>query len=71
MTALEEIFLNKTIEVPFPYRDERGKIVPNKFGIIRGVCTFIGENKILNWPLQVTIDRTPVEVKHINHIKII
>jgi hypothetical protein len=66
----ERLYFDEKLEVTSIY-SIGGKIVPNKFGIIRGVCTFIGENKILNWPLQVTIDRTPVEVKHINHIKII
>lgn len=70
MTVLEEIFLNKRVEVKIPYRDEFGKQVPGKFDTAVGICKFIGENKWLGIPLQITIDRTPFEVKHINDVKL-
>lgn len=28
-----------------------------------GILSFIGENKMINWDLQVTINRTPYKIK--------
>jgi hypothetical protein len=56
--------------VPIAERDQRGKIMPNRFTTCAGVCTFIGSNEIMGWELQVTIDLMPLSVKHVNDIQI-
>lgn len=67
---LQEQFLNKRITVPIPERDNKGKVIPNKFQQCSGTCQFIGSNPFLGWDLQVTVDGTPIQVKHINEIKL-
>jgi hypothetical protein len=67
---LQEQFLNKRIIVPIAERDQRGKIIPNRFTTCAGVCTFIGSNKIMEWELQVTVDGMPLPVKHVNDIQL-
>jgi hypothetical protein len=68
---LQEQFLNKRVEIQIPARNEKGINHPTQLTIIAGNCSWVGENKIL-WPgqIQVTIDRTPCIIKHINHIKL-
>jgi hypothetical protein len=67
---LEDQFLNKRISVPIPERDNKGKVIPNKFQQCAGICQFIGPNPLLGWDLQVTVDGTPIQIRHINDIKI-
>jgi hypothetical protein len=55
-----------TVNAPF-LRDNFGKNVKGVTSI-RGVCTFIGPNELLGIPLQITIDRMPIELNHINDI---
>jgi hypothetical protein len=69
MKILEDQFLGKLISIQTPERDNFGNITPHKFIEVKGICQFIGENEMLGCPLQVTIDRTPYEIKHITHIK--
>lgn len=71
MVVLEDMFLGKDVEIKILDRDQQGKITPNNFTTVTGKCNFIGPNRFLNIPLQVTINRTPYEVKHVNDIKCI
>ena len=71
MTPLEEIFLNKKVLIKIPFRDNAGKEIPGKFDTTGGICTFIGPNDFMGYELQVTIDRTPFKINHINDIKIV
>lgn len=65
---LEDQFLFKKIIVPLPERNDRGKVIPNRFVDCMGQCTFIGSNPIMGWDLQVTVDGMPLPVKHVNDI---
>ena len=67
-TVLEQQFFNKKITVPVPARNDYGKIIPNKFQHCTGTCTYIGDNQYLKWDIQVTIDRMPIKINHINDI---
>ena len=51
--------IGKRISVPIPARDNRGRIIPNKFVRITGVCYSIGYNDVLKCN-HVTIGRYPV-----------
>jgi hypothetical protein len=70
LLILQDQFLNKKITVPIPERDNSGKTIPNKFQQCTGICSYIGPNNTLNWDIQVTVDGTPIQVKHINDIKL-
>lgn len=70
-STLEDIFLNKRVIVKYPLRDNNGKIVPGKFTTAGGICQQIGPNPHLGIDLQVVIDRTPVQVSHINDIQLV
>jgi hypothetical protein len=51
--------IGKKIRVSINDRDINGKVIPNRFTSIDGICTFAGYNTILEvW--QVTIGRTPI-----------
>jgi hypothetical protein len=65
---LEDQFLNKRITVPIPERDNKGKVITNKFQQCTGICQYIGSNPFMKWDLQVTVDGTPIQVRHINDI---
>jgi hypothetical protein len=65
-----EHIIGKRIRVKVYNRDHMGKITKDK-GWVHGKCEFIGPNLMLDWPLQVTIDRTPYTVDHITDIEII
>lgn len=67
MTVLEEQFLDKRVTIKVPARDDFGNLT-NRLTEVSGVCKFIGKNELIGWELQVTINRTPFEVKHITHI---
>lgn len=61
-------YLGKRVLVPFPERDNFGKLTGNKV-MIGGVVTVEpGPNKLLGIPLQVCIDKTPVELNSLNDI---
>lgn len=62
-----EQFLGKRVSFKTQSRDNYGKLTNDMIEVV-GKCTFIGNNKFLGH-LQITIDRTPFEVKHITHIK--
>ena len=49
------------------YGSNHGKI---KTDII-GTVYFIGANEFLGWPLQVTIDRTPIQLDSLKQIELI
>ena len=68
LSVLQDQFLNKRITVPVNERDNRGRIIPNKFTTCSGQCTFIGSNQFLNWDIQVIVDGMPIHIKHINDI---
>jgi len=68
MTPLEKLFLNKRIEVKILGRDKYGK-TSNEWISVVGRCNFIGANKYMGIPLQVTINNTPYTVDHITKIK--
>jgi hypothetical protein len=70
LQVLQDQFLGKQIIVPLQERDNKGKLMPFKYSDVLGQCTFIGENKILNIDLQVTVDGMPIQIKHINDIKL-
>ena len=67
---LEEQFLHKKIVVPIAERDQRGKIIPNRFTECAGTCQYVGQNQLMGWELQVVIDEMPLPVRHLNDIKI-
>jgi hypothetical protein len=54
-----ESFLGKLITIKINDRDESGKIIPDKFTIIKGKSNFVGYNNILNHN-QITINRMPI-----------
>lgn len=68
---LQDQFLNKRIAVVVPERDNKGKIIPNKNSTMYGVCTYIGENKTLGWEIQVNVNHTPIQLKHVNDISVL
>ena len=35
---------------------------------IGGILEFVGPNTMLNWPLQVTVDRMPIQIENLNQI---
>lgn len=49
-------------------RDNVGKVIPNKFTTVVGICTFIGINEHLGW-LQVTVDRYPIQIRSLDDVK--
>lgn len=67
---LQDQFLGKVILVPVPDRDNRGKVIPNKFVDCAGQCTFVGSNEVLGYDFMVVIDGMPVQVNHINDIRL-
>ena len=71
MQALADIFVGKRVEVKIPFRNDQGKVVPNKFDTVCGVCKYIGPNEILGWAMQVTIGRMPIPIRHIYDVKLI
>lgn len=61
--------LNQRVKVKIRARNSFGKL-SSEFTEIIGLCTFIGKNEILSWPLQVTVSRCPYEIRDINDIQI-
>jgi len=58
------------LSVPVPLRNNQGKTIPNKYTNCVGHCTFIGNNPVLGWNLQVTLNDMPIQVNHINDIQL-
>lgn len=56
----QETFLNKRVRV------KKGPKNPE----VCGICQFVGPNKVLNWPLQITIDRMPLTIDSLNQISL-
>jgi hypothetical protein len=54
-----ESLLGKLVTVKINDRDESGKIIPDKFILIKGICSFFGYNEILEH-YQITINRIPI-----------
>lgn len=55
---LRKKFLNKKVRI------EADK------GLFVGDLQYIGPNEVLGWPLQITIDRLPVQINKIKSIKL-
>lgn len=62
-------FLNKKVIVKAPGRDENGS-TSMEIIEIHGLCTFVGENKILGYPLEIIVDRMPIQLTNINQVKL-
>lgn len=54
-----ESLLRKLVTVKINDRDESGKIIPDKFTTIKGICSFFGYNELLDY-YQITINRVPI-----------
>lgn len=35
-----------------------------------GICTYIGPNEMLNWPLQITVDRMPLVIDSLDQVSL-
>lgn len=68
-SILQDQFLDKEVEVQIPERDNFGRQT-NKMIVLQGKCVWIGENELLEIPLQLTLNRMPITVKHITYIKL-
>jgi len=53
-----------------PKRDNFGKET-NELIAVEGECKFIGENEFLDIPLQVTINRMPLRIKHLSEVVLV
>jgi hypothetical protein len=67
---MQQRFLHKKVKAKVQERDNKGKLIPNTYTTVVGVCDFIGSNEILKWPLYVVIDRSTFVLKHINDIEL-
>lgn len=38
---------------------------------IVGMCTFIGHNEMINWPLQITVDRMPIKLDSLEQVSLV
>lgn len=54
-----EKFIGKTVSVKINDRDNKGKIIWNKFTFVKGKCFFAGYNSVLGTN-QITIGRMPI-----------
>jgi hypothetical protein len=50
--------VGKVVTIRINDRDEKGKTIKNKFTIIKGLCSFYGEN--LLGELTIILNRTPI-----------
>lgn len=37
---------------------------------VGGLCEYIGINEYLKWGLQITVDRTPIQIKSLDQIQL-
>ena len=65
-----QFLIGKRIRVPVPKRDNFGKVMTGQFTKVSGVCQFVGPNPNLGWELQVTVNRMPIKVEHVNDIEL-
>ncbi len=63
-------FLNKRVEVSTTNRDPYGRKSSELIKIC-GLCTYIGENKLLGYPLEIIVDRMPIQLNNINQVKLL
>jgi len=63
-------FLNKRVEVLVLGRNDQGKRSV-EFVKVAGLCTYIGENKLLGYPLEIIVDRMPIQLSNINQVKLL
>lgn len=54
-----EKFIGKKVSVRINDRDEKGKVLKNRFKYITGICYFTGYNSFLKVN-QITIGRMPI-----------
>lgn len=40
-------------------------------GEVVGILTYVGPNEALEWNLQVTVDRMPIQIDNLDEIKIV
>lgn len=66
-----DFLIGKIIKVKIPAYDNYGHKLNTEFTHVTGVCTFAGFNKVLDWPLQVTVAGLPLKIEHINDIEIV
>ena len=64
------MYLGKRIEVRIPQRGNDGKL-NGKFTSCAGICEMEPcSNEYLEWGLQITINRMPIQINSLNDIKI-
>lgn len=61
-----EFLKDKYLILKINDRDNNGKTLSNKFTLVSGKCFFAGINSFNH--LQVTLDRTPFTLNHVNEI---
>lgn len=70
LTTAKLRFLNKKVRVKIPQRDRKGKVIPNQYTPVTGICTFVGYNSALETK-QITVDRFPISIGSYNEIQLI
>ena len=65
--AEEKELIGSIVKVNPPFlNDKAGNKEP-----IKGELQFLGTNKYLGWDLQVTVDRTPYQIRSLSQIELI
>lgn len=68
-SVLNQEFLNKRISIPIPERDNRGRIIPNRFVQCTGTCNYIGNIPVYGeTDIYIVLDGMPILVRHMNDI---
>lgn len=64
-------YIGKTVKVPVPKRDDKGKVIPGKFSSVIGKCQYFGPNPLDNNNLIVVVDRMPIKVKKYSDVELV
>lgn len=59
-----------TEEMQFKYMGKTVRVIraTRKGGTVVGPCMYIGPNEHINWPLQITVGRTPIKLRDLSQI---
>jgi hypothetical protein len=64
-------YIGKIVRVTVPETKVKGLPITKNKVRVQGYCSYLGPNPPLDWDLQVTIARKPIQIKSLDEVTIV
>jgi hypothetical protein len=64
-------YIGKVVRLTIPEQKVKGLPLINGKVRVQGYCSYLGPNPLLDWDLQVTIARMPIQIRSLDEVTIV